>query len=688
MTDARRDDVVDDFFGTPVPDPYRWLEDLDDPDTQVWGAEQATRAETYLHALPARNSLRARLTALWDFPRTSAPEKHGERSFFSRNDGLQNQPVLCARDSLMGEPFVVLDPNTLSDDGTVALTNVAISHDGAYLAYGTSQSGSDWQDIRVRNVVTGEDGVDFLRWCKFSGIAWKRDGSGFWYNRFPEPGTVSADEEYGHNRVHWHARGTDQSADPLVYERPDAMDLRFHPLTTEDGRYLLLYGSVGTETQNRLYYRAVESEGPFIRLLDDADANYTPIEMIGDMLYLKTDLDAPRGRIIAIDLANPNRARWREIVPQSDDVIAFVAIVNRHFAVVSMHDAAHRLLLHRLDGTLAREISLPTLGSIVELNGRRDEPEMFFAFTSFLHPSTVLRYDFAAESLTPQDEPAIAFDSSNYETRQVFATSKDGTRVPIFLTHRKGVRLDGTNPTLLYGYGGFDISLTPSFSVSRVAWIEQGGVYAVANLRGGGEYGEAWHDAGKRERKQNVFDDFIACAEWLIANGYTSTERLAINGRSNGGLLVAACLVQRPELFGAALCEVPVTDMLRFQRFTAGRYWTVEYGDAEASGEDFRFLIAYSPLHNIRAGTAYPATLVATADADDRVVPSHAKKFTAALQAAQSSDAPVLLRLEQKAGHGAGKPTTKLIDEQADLLAFLFDRFGMGMNGSFAQSGS
>lgn len=688
MADARRDDVVDDFFGTPVPDPYRWLEDPDDPSTQAWGAEQAKRAETYLHALPARDALRATLTALWDFPRTSAPEKHGERYFFSRNDGLQNQPVLYARDDIVGEPFAVLDPNTLSDDGTVALTNVAISHDGAYLAYGTSRSGSDWQNIRVHNVVTGEDGVDLLRWCKFSGIAWKRDGSGFWYNRFPEPGSVPADEEYGHNRVHWHTRGTDQSADPLIYERPDAIDLRFHPLTTEDGRYLLLYGSVGTETQNRLYYRAVESDGPFIRLLDDADANYTPIEMIGDTLYLKTDLNAPRGRIIAIDLMNPDRAYWREIVPQSDDVIAFVAMVNRHFVIVSMHDAAHRLLLHQLDGTLVREIPLPTLGSIGELNGRRDEPEMFLAFTSFLHPPMVLRYDFAADSLALQDEPAIAFDASQYETRQVFVTSKDGTRVPIFLTHRKGVCLDGTNPTLLYGYGGFDISLTPSFSVSRAAWIERGGVYAVANLRGGGEYGETWHNAGKRERKQNVFDDFIACAEWLIATGYTSTERLAINGRSNGGLLVATCLVQRPELFGAALCEVPVTDMLRFQRFTAGRYWTVEYGDAELSEEDFRFLIAYSPLHNIRAGVSYPATLVATADADDRVVPSHAKKFTAALQAAQSGDAPVLLRLEQKAGHGSGKPTTKLIDEQADLLAFLFDRFGMDMNGSFARPDS
>ncbi|MHB8646402.1 MAG: prolyl oligopeptidase family serine peptidase [Thermomicrobiales bacterium] len=677
MIEARRGGVVDDFFGTAVADPYRWLEDPDDPETRVWSEAQSHAATAHLHALPARAAIHRRLTALWDYPRQSAPMKHGERSFFFKNDGLQNQPVLYVTDGPERVPVVLLDPNRLSADGTVALTTVEFSHDGAFLAYGISQSGSDWQEIRVREVATGEDGSDVLRWCKFSSIAWKRDGSGFFYNRFPEPDTVSPEEVYAHNFVYWHALGTEQADDPLVYEHPDATEVRFSPITTEDGKYLLLYGAVGTETRNRLYYRPIESNSPFIRLLDDADANYTPIEMIGAVLYLKTDLDAPRGRIIAIDLTRPDRANWREIVPEGDETIAFAAMIGRQFVVVPMRDASHRLLIYALDGALVREVAVPALGSIGELSGKRDDPELFFAFTSFLYPTTIYRCDMTTGDIAVLYEPETVFDPADYETTQVFYQSKDGTRVPMFLTHKRGLLLDGSHPTLLYGYGGFDISLTPAFAVSRLPWLEAGGVYAVANLRGGGEYGDAWHAAGKREKKQNVFDDFIAAGEWLIANGYTRSSRLAINGRSNGGLLVSACLVQQPDRFGAAICEVPVTDMLRFQKFTAGRYWTVEYGDAETSAEDFRFLLAYSPLHNVRPGVAYPPTLIATADADDRVVPSHAKKFTAALQAAHTGDAPILLRLELKAGHGQGKPTGKLIDEQADILAFLFDTFAI-----------
>ncbi len=677
MTEARRGDVVDDFFGTAVADPYRWLEDSDDPETVAWGEAQSRAAASYLGALPARAALHRRLTALWDYPRQSAPMRHGDRYYFFKNDGLRNQSVLYASDDPQRDLVVILDPNGLSADGTVALVNAAFSHDGAYLAYGTSQSGSDWQEIRVRDTASGEDGDDLLEWCKFSTVAWKCDGSGFFYNRFPEPGTVPPNEEYAHNRVYWHARGTAQANDPLVYERPDEKDLRFAPIITEDGAYLLLHGAVGTETKNRLYYRPVDGDGPFVRLLDDADANYTPIEMIGSILYLKTDRDAPRGRIIAIDLHHPERADWREIVPEGEDTLAFAAMVGGKLALVPMHDASHRLRIYALDGTLVRDVPLPRLGSIVELSGRRDDPELFFAFTSFLHPTTLYRYDIATGDLAPHFAPTTPFDPASYETTQVFYPSRDGTRVPMFLTHKRGLARDGSNPTLLYGYGGFDISMTPGFSVTCLPWLEAGGVYAVANLRGGGEYGDAWHEAGKRERKQNVFDDFIAAGEWLIANGYTRSSCLAINGRSNGGLLVAACLVQRPELFGAVVCEVPVTDMLRFQKFTAGRYWTVEYGDAETSEENFRFLSAYSPLHNIRVGFAYPSTLVATADSDDRVVPAHAKKFTAALQASHSGDAPILLRLELKAGHGQGKPTRKLIDEYADILAFLFDTFGM-----------
>ncbi len=676
MVEARRGDVVDDFFGTPVADPYRWMEDPDDPETRAWSETQSHAAEEYLTALPARGVIHQRLTRLWDYPKQSAPAMHGGRSFFFRNDGLQNQSVLYWQERGASEPTVLLDPNTLSADGTAALSAIAFSHDGAWLAYGVSQSGSDWQEIRVRAVETGADGIDLLRWCKFSSIAWKRDGSGFFYNRFPEPGTVPAEDEYRFNRVCWHERGTDQAADTIVFAQTEITDLRFAPLTTEDGDYLLLYGSVGTETKNRLYYRAMESDGPFIRLLDEADANYTPIEMIGNVLYLKTDRDAPRGRIIAIDLTTPDRDHWREIVPESDDTIAFAAMLGRRFVVGTMHDAHHRLRVSALDGAFEREIALPTLGSIVELEGNRDDAQIFFSFTSFLHPTTVYGCDLTTGIVTQLHAPTVALDASAYETVQVFSPSKDGTRIPMFLTYKRGLVLDGTNPTLLYGYGGFDISLTPSFAVSRLPWLEAGGVYALANLRGGGEYGDAWHEAGKRERKQNVFDDFIAAAEWLIASGYTRTARLAIDGRSNGGLLVAACMLQRPDLFGTVICEVPVTDMLRFQRFTAGRYWTVEYGDAEVAEEDFRFLLAYSPLHNVRP-TAYPPTLVATADSDDRVVPSHAKKFTATLQAAQRGDAPIILRLDLKAGHGQGKPTAKVIDEQADILAFLFDQFGM-----------
>ena len=677
MIEARKGGVVDDFFGTPVADPYRWLENPDDPETVAWSEAQAERAEAYLRALPERAAIHARLTALWDFPKYSAPQPKGGRRFFTKNDGLQNQAVLYGQDAPDTAPFVLIDPNTLSADGTVALTNLAYDHDGARLAYATSQSGSDWQEIRVRDVATRADGPDRLMRCKFTNIAWTRDGTGFYYSRYPEPGTVPPEDENAYVRVYWHACGTPQAADALVFACPQEKELRFAPITTEEGRYLLLSGVVGTETKNRLYYRPIGSEGDFVRLVDAADANYTPIEIVGDLLYLRTDLDAPRGRVIAVDLAHPGRERWREIVPEQDDVLDVAAMLNGHLALLYLRDARHRLALHAPDGTFRREIALPTLGSVVELTGERDGPETYLTFTSFLYPPTVFRYDWDADRLAPLHEPAVPFDAAGYETTQVFYPSKDGTNIPMFLTHKKGLALDGANPTLLYGYGGFNISLTPSFAVSRLAWLESGGVFALANLRGGGEYGEEWHAAGKREKKQHVFDDFIAAGEWLIASGYTNPSRLAIMGGSNGGLLVAACLLQRPDLYGAVLCLVPVTDMLRFQRFTAGRYWTVEYGDATAREEDFRFLHAYSPLHNVKPDVAYPPTLVATADTDDRVVPAHAKKFTAALQAAQAGDAPILLRLDRKAGHGMGKPTAKVIDEQADLYAFLWHTFGM-----------
>ncbi|MDQ3701308.1 MAG: prolyl oligopeptidase family serine peptidase, partial [Chloroflexota bacterium] len=575
-------------------------------------------------------------------------------------------------------------------DGTAAVTNIRFTQDGSRVAYGLSRSGSDWQELHVRDCAAQTDHADVIHWCKFAGIAWHPAGHGFFYNRFPEPGTVPPEDESNHQRVYWHALGWQQAEDRLVYERPDAKELGFSPHTTDDGAYLVLHVWRGTEPENRFYFRRLTSDpaatapewapddGPFVRLLDEADARYDFVDNVGSLFYFHTDLDAPRGRIIAIDVECPQREHWREIVAQGESPIDQVAMVNDQLVVIYLRDVHHQIQRYSRDGAPLGEIALPGVGAVAGLQGRREDTELFLGFTSFLYPLTVLRYDFAAGRLETLRAPEIDFDAGAYETRQVFYRSKDGTRIPMFLTHRRGLALDaldGTNPALLYGYGGFNISLTPAFSVHRLVWLEQGGVLAVANLRGGSEYGEAWHQGGILDRKQNVFDDFIGAAEWLIDQGYTNPGRLAIQGGSNGGLLVAACMTQRPDLFGAVLCQVPVADMLRYHKFTVGRYWTSDYGNAEADPEHFRFLYAYSPVHNVRSGTVYPPTLITSADTDDRVVSAHAKKLAAALQAAQSgpraADHPILLRVETKAGHGAGKPTAKLIEEQADLYTFL-----------------
>ncbi|HEX2184600.1 MAG TPA: prolyl oligopeptidase family serine peptidase [Chloroflexota bacterium] len=693
---APQGDVVDDYHGTRVPDPYRWLEDADAPETVRWVEAQNALTSSFLQAgaLPGeapgslREQLKSRLTRLWDYPRYGVPQKEGGYYFFWKNDGLQNQPVLYTQPSLEDEPRLVLDPNTFSEDGTAAVTGHSFTRDGRRLTYGLSRSGSDWQELHVIEPLTGKTYPDVIRRCKFAGVAWKADGSGFYYNRFPDEGTVPPEDESNYQRVCWHTLGTTQDEDRLVYERPDAKELGFTPRLTDDGAYLVLHVWRGTEPQNRFYYRptAAGEGADFVRLLDEADARYDFVDNVGSTFYFSTDLDAPRGRIVAIDVEHPEvddpgdaaeatrpRAkRWREIVAQGDDPIDHVAMVNGHLVVVYLHHVHHRIHLYTLDGQFVREIPLPGLGAVAGLTGRNEDTELFLGFTSFLYPLSILRYDFTTAQLHTVRTPELDFDPSPYETKQVFYHSKDGTRVPMFITQRKDIVLDGTNPTLLYGYGGFNISLTPSFAVQRLIWLEQGGVLAVANLRGGSEYGEAWHQAGILERKQNVFDDFIAGAEWLIAQGYTSRERLAIQGGSNGGLLVAACVTQRPDLFGAVLCQVPVADMLRYHRFTVGRYWTTDFGNAEADPEHFKFLYAYSPVHNARPGTVYPPILITSADTDDRVVSAHAKKLAAGLQAAQAGEAPILLRVETKAGHGAGKPTAKVIEEQADLYAFLF----------------
>lgn len=677
MIPTRIDPIVEDYHGVKVADPYRWLENPDSAESKEWVAAQNRATSDYIHANPAHSKIESRLKELWNYTKYTTTKRVGDRYFFFKKDGLQNQFVLYMQESLQSEPKVLLDPNPLSEDGTVALTNYSITKDGKFIAYATSKSGSDWQEIRVRNIDTGEEYDDVIQWVKFTNIAWARNDSGFFYSRFPNPGSVAPEDQSNYNRVYWHQLGTPQSDDLLVFEQPERKELGHYPMVTDDGKYLLLYVTHGTDPRNRIYYREVESDAPFIRLLEDGDARYSPIGNDGKVFYFHTNQNAPRGRVVTIDLEHPERTAWKEILPETSDVISDVSIVNHQLVVVTMKDAHHHINLYDMQGNHFNSIPMPTIGSISGITGKKDDTEMFIGITSYLYPNTVFRYDFKTGEWSPQFEPNLKFDSNKYETKQVFFTSKDGTEVPMFITHKKGLELNGNNPTLLFGYGGFNISLTPSFFNSELLWLENGGVFAVANLRGGNEYGEEWHQAGMLEKKQNVFDDFISAAEWLITNQYTQSSRLAIMGRSNGGLLVAACMVQRPDLYGAVICNVPVIDMLRYHKFTVGRYWIPEYGNAETNPEHFEFMYAYSPLHNVKKGAAYPPIIIATADTDDRVVPSHAKKFTATLQAASGNNNPILLRVEINAGHGAGKPTSKVIEEEADFLAFLFHQFGM-----------
>jgi len=675
---TRKDDAVDDYHGTKVADPYRWLEDVDSPETRSWVDAENRVTFGYLERIPERERIRHRLTELWDYPKYGAPFKKGGRYFFFKNSGLQNQAVLYTQVSLTAAPEVLLDPNTLSADGTVALSILTFAEDGRTMVYGTSGSGSDWQEFRVRDVATRQDHSDHLRWIKFSSAAWTHDGAGFFYSRYPEP-AAGADPLLELNRnqkVYYHKLGTDQSADRLIYERPDHPDWGFGVEVSADGRYAVYAVWLGTDRRNRIYYQDLgrpkhpRLDAPVVRLLDDFDAAYNFVGNDGPRFFFQTDNTAPRGRIIAVDTRHPEPAAWRELVPQALDVIEGSQIVHNTFVIRYLHDASSQLRLFALDGTPLGEVALPTLGSIVQVTGEPRDTEMFYAFTSFLYPTTIFRHDFLTGTSSVFKAPEITVDPSAYETIQVFYRSKDGTRAPMFLTYKKGLKKDGSNPTYLYAYGGFNVNMTPGFSIGVLAWLEMGGVYAQAVLRGGSEYGEDWHQAGMLDRKQNVFDDFIAAAEYLIAERYTSPPKLAIGGGSNGGLLIGAVLNQRPDLFGAALPAVGVMDMLRFHKFTIGWAWVTEYGSADSVGQ-FPFLYRYSPIHNMKPGAHYPATLITTADHDDRVVPAHSFKYAAALQAAQGGPEPVLIRIETKAGHGAGKPTAKIIEEQTDRWAFL-----------------
>jgi prolyl oligopeptidase len=673
---TRAVEQVDDYHGIQIADPYRWLEDVDAPETLEWIQQQNELTFSFLESIPARATIQQRLTELWDFPKASAPHKRGECYFQFRNSGLQNQDVLYTLAALDEEPRMLIDPNTLAADGTLALNSWSASKDGRWLAYAISASGSDWRTWHVRAVETGQDLPETLEWSKFSGAAWRRDGSGFYYARYAAPATGEAYAETNYNQqLFFHRRNTAQSADALVYERPDQKEWGFDSVVSEDGRYLILHVWQGTDVRNRLFYQDLETGGDVVELIADLEAAYHFVGNDGPVFYLRTDLAAPRGRIIAIDTTRPARANWQTLIPQHDDVLESIDLIHDQFILRYQHDAHHRLQRFALDGTPLGEIALPTLGSVLSLTGQREDDEFFFTFESFIHPPTVYRYDFQHDACTVFWSPSLRFDAAPYETRQVFVISPDGTRVPMFLIHRRGLMLDGSHPTLVYGYGGFNISLTPWFTVSPLVWLEMGGVWAVANLRGGGEYGEEWHQAGTFDRKQNVFDDFIACAEYLIAAGITSTPKLAIQGGSNGGLLVGACLTQRPDLFGAAVAEVGVMDMLRFHRFTIGWAWVSDYGSAD-DPHQFKTLYAYSPLHNLKARTHYPATFITTGDHDDRVVPGHSFKFAAALQAAQAGDRPTLIRIQTKAGHGLGKPTTIIIAERADVYAFLAQVLG------------
>jgi prolyl oligopeptidase len=665
---APRVDQTDDYFGTAVADPYRWLEDVDSPQSQAWIEQQNALTESVLETVPQRDAIHARLTQLWDYERRSVPERAGDLYAYYRNTGLQNQAVLYVTRDLAEPGRVLLDPNTFSEDGTVALSSAAFSEDGSRLAYGVSSSGSDWIEWRVRDVATGADLPDIVRWSKFSGAAWRRDGSGFYYSRYDEPAaeTQFKGATYFH-KLYFHRLGTPQSTDVLVYERPDHKDWSLNALTTEDGRYLVIDSSRGSDPYNRLFIQDLSSGGPVVELLADGDARYSYGANDGPTFYLYTTKDAPRGRVIAIDVRDRS---VREVVAESADALNDVAFFGDRIVAAYLRDALAYVAVYSLDGVQTGEVALPGLGTVTGFGGKRAARETFYAYTSYTEPSSIYRYDVAAGESTRVFVPRLAYDARALTSEQVFFTSKDGTRIPMIVTSKKGTPRDGSAPAILYGYGGFDVSLTPAFSSAAIVWLEMGGIYAVANLRGGGEYGEEWHLAGARQKRQNVFDDFIAGAEYLIAERWTSTPKLAIHGGSNGGLLVGASMTQRPDLFGAALPAVGVLDMLRFPRFTIGWAWTSDYGSPD-DPDDARTLLSYSPYHNVREGTHYPPTLVTTADHDDRVFPAHSFKFAAALQHAQGGTAPVLLRVETKAGHGMGKPTSKVIDEVADRYAFL-----------------
>ena len=673
--ETAKTDVVDMYFGTAVPDPYRWLENNTSAQTATWVAAQNKVTGEYLARIPFRNALLKRLTELADYEKIGAPSKRHGKYYFYKNDGLQNQSVLYVQDSLDGEARVFLDPNTLSADGTVALTGTSFSHDGRYMAYTISRSGSDWTEIYVLDAATGRQLGDHIVWAKFTGASWR--GDGFYYSAYdaPEEGKEYSNVNENH-KIYYHKIGTPQGEDKLVYENK-AYPKRFYSASVSDDETLLFIFESGDGAGNAVYVKDLtKPDAQLTAMATDMRYQYYPVETIDGKTYIFTNYGAPKGRIMAATADRPALRDWTEVVPEGRSVLSGAQVIGGKLLLTYDKDVANHAYVYSLDGKMEHEVSLPGLGS-VGFTGDKDDRECFFTFTSFTVPGAVYRYDIDSNTYSLLRAPKVDFDADGFVTEQVFYPSKDGTKIPMFLTYKKGLKRDGRNPVLLYGYGGFNISLNPGFSSSRIPFLENGGIYAQANLRGGGEYGEEWHLAGTKMMKQNVFDDFIAAAEWLISNGYTNKDKIAINGGSNGGLLVGACMTQRPDLFRVAVPQVGVMDMLRYHKFTIGWNWASDYGTSDDSKEMFEYLKGYSPLHNLKKGTRYPATLVTTADHDDRVVPAHSFKFAATLQECNDGTNPTLIRIDSKAGHGAGKPMSKVLEEQADIYGFIMYNLGM-----------
>jgi prolyl oligopeptidase len=676
--DAKRVDQFDDFHGTKVHDPYRWMEDTGSAETQRWIEAQNKLTDSYLATIPQRAKIRERLTEIWNYERVSAPTKIAEGFYlYSRNDGLQNQSVLYRSSSIKDQGKIFFDPNKLSADGTAALSGSSFTDDGKLWAYGISRSGSDRTEWRIMNTDTGEHLSDTLPPNRQGGVSWAKDNSGFFYQRYPAP--EAGAELRAANRfpkIYFHKLGTPISEDTVIYERNDDGELTSGGTVTEDGKYYVISTSKGTQRMNEVHFKDLtKPDSPVVPLISERTNSWSFVGNDGPVFYFRTDKDAERGKLVSVNVLARVRI-WKDVIPQSAYTLNGVQMINNQFVANYLRDAYTNIKIYDKNGKHIRDVQLPGIGSASGFGGKQDATETFYTYSSFNAPPTIYHYDMKAGKSTVFRTSPVKFDGSNYEVKQVFFNSKDGTRVPMFIAHKKGLKLDGSNPTILYGYGGFNISQTPGFSVARAVWMEMGGIFALANIRGGAEYGKEWWANGAVLKKQNTFDDFIAAAEFLIDKKYTSTPKLAIQGGSNGGLLVGAVLNQRPDLLGAALPAVGVMDMVRFTEFTVGAFWKSDYGDPK-NPEEFKVLYSYSPLHNAKPGTKYPATLVTTADTDDRVFPAHSFKYTAAMQYAQAGDAPILIRIETKAGHGAGKPTSKQIEELTDIYGFLVKNLNM-----------